>query len=206
MTLLMGQKVTPTRLSSSRLLKLRVRVVPVSAAPKGRFQANFQARARDGDFAEAGRRVLVRLVQQRPAVVRTLNSVGCMRRRSSCRWSRRRRSLALGARCRLHALNTGGGPSGLRTEREDSSGRRRRRRGEGEAGTCSETTTFIRSSHWTLGALARAHETYLRMMITRMVMIAPRKMKPPKMATAMIPSRLFLAFASELCELALTGA
>lgn len=32
-------------------------------------------------------------------------------------------------------------------------------------------------------------------------MIAPKKMKPPKMATAMIPSRLYLAFASEwLCR------
>lgn len=37
--------------------------------------------------------------------------------------------------------------------------------------------------------------TYLRMIITIIVIIAPKKMKPPKMATAMIPSRLYLALA-----------
>jgi hypothetical protein len=42
-------------------------------------------------------------------------------------------------------------------------------------------------------------------MMTRIVMIAPKKMKPPNMATAIIPSRLFFAFASELCELARIG-
>lgn len=36
-------------------------------------------------------------------------------------------------------------------------------------------------------------------------MIAPRKMKPPKMATAMIPSRLYLALARVLWDLTGVG-
>lgn len=44
--------------------------------------------------------------------------------------------------------------------------------------------------------------THLLMIITMIVMMAPKKMKPPKIATAMIPSRLYLAFARLLCALA----
>lgn len=45
----------------------------------------------------------------------------------------------------------------------------------------------------------RVCATYLRMIITRIVMIAPRNMKPPNMATAMMPSRLYLVLARLLC-------
>lgn len=43
--------------------------------------------------------------------------------------------------------------------------------------------------------------TYLLTIITSTVMIAPKKRKPPKMATAMIPSRLYLVVARLLCDL-----
>lgn len=43
------------------------------------------------------------------------------------------------------------------------------------------------------------------MIITKIVMIAPKNMNPPKMATAMIPSRLYFALASALCGLTAGG-
>lgn len=41
--------------------------------------------------------------------------------------------------------------------------------------------------------------TYLLMIITIIVMIAPKKMNPPKIATAIMPSKLYFALASVLC-------
>lgn len=47
--------------------------------------------------------------------------------------------------------------------------------------------------------------TYLRTIITRIVMTVPKKRMLPMMAIAMIPSKLLRPFARELCELARTG-
>lgn len=57
---------------------------------------------------------------------------------------------------------------------------------------CSQMSRFV--SYFALN-------TYLLIIITMIVIIAPKKMKPPKMATAIIPSKLYLALARVLWDL-----